>query len=215
MISAGRSVKENVEDSVTPRKEHKMFKLDAQSSSRTFGTPVVMAALVLLAGLGVSSTAAAEDSSLKVGYVDLRKALTSVEEGKEARKRLKQDYQSKQEKLNQKQKEVKKLKKELQQQSAMLSKEAKRKKQKKLQKKMQELQRTYMTLQRDLSKKEASETKEIFKDMRAIVEEIADENGYDLVLEKKRSSVLYANDAMDLTDELIQRFEAQKDDSDE
>lgn len=192
-----------------------MFKPHRQSSSRTFGTSLAMAALVLLAGLGGSSTAAAEDSSLKVGYVDLQRALTSVEEGKEARQRLKQDYQSKQQKLNQKQKEVKKLKKELQQQSAMLSEEAKRRKQKQLQKKMRELQQTYMTLQRDLSKKEASETKEIFKEMRAIVEEIANEKGYDLVLEKKRSSVLYANEAMDLTDELIERFEAKKDDSDE
>ncbi len=200
---------------MTTLREHTMFTNHARSDSRTFGTPLVMAALILLGGLGISSTAAAEDSSLKVGYVDLQKALTSVEEGKEARKRLKQDYQSKQQKLNQKQKEVKKLKKELQQQSAMLSEEAKRKKQKKLQKKMQELQQTYMTLQRDLSKKEASETKEIFKEMRGIVEAIADEKGYDLVLEKKRSSVLYANDAMDLTDELIERFEAKNDDSDE
>ncbi len=184
--------------------------------AHTSASRFVVALVVLLAGLGVSSAAMAEES-LKVGYVDLQRALTSVEEGKEARKRLKQDYQSKQQELNQKQKEVKKLKEELQNQSAMLSDEAKRKKQKELQKKMQELQQTYMTLQRDLSQKEAKETKDIFGEMRKIVEKIADEKGYDLVLEKKRSSVLYANDAMDLTDELIKRFEQKKqgDSSDE
>lgn len=186
---------------------------DAKSQTTGFsarGLRFLMAAAVLLVGVGVSSTASAEDDSLKIGYVDLHKALNSVPEGKEAKKRLRKDYQSKQKKLRQKQKEVRKLKKELQNQSMALSKEAKRKKQKKLQKKMRNLQQTYMKLQKNLSKKEAKETKDIFKEMRSIVREIAEEKDYDLVLEKKKSSVLYGKEKMDLTDELIERFKEQE-----
>lgn len=163
-----------------------------------------LAAAVLLAGVGFASTASAED--LKVGYVDLHRALNNVEEGQAAKKRLKQDYQSKQKKLNAKQKEVRKLKEELQSQSMALSKKAKLQKQKKLRKKMQELQQMYLGLQRNLSKKEAKETKKIFDKMRGVVREIAEEKGYDIVLEKSKASVLYAKKKMDLTDELIERF---------
>ena len=176
-----------------------------QASGRwSRGLRGLFAVVILLAGVGFSSTAAAED--LKIGYVDLHEALNEIPEGKEAKKRLRQDYKAKQEKLNQKQKEVKKLKEELQSQSMALSDEAKRKKQKQLQKKMQELQQTYMELQRDLSKKEAKETKDIFEKMRSIVKEIAEEKNYDLVLEKSKSSVLYGKEKMDLTGELIERL---------
>lgn len=164
-----------------------------------------LAVFVLLVGLGLCSTASAED--LKIGYVDLHKALNSVEEGKKAKKKLKKDYNNKQQKLNEKQKEVKQLKEELQSQSMALSKEAKMKKQRELQSKMQELQKMYMGLQRNLSQKEAKATKEIFDKMREVVEEIAEEKGYDLVLEKRKSSILYAGDGMNLTEELIERYQ--------
>lgn len=182
-----------------------MFGHDTERSTLTRWTQWTLAMFVLFAGLGWTSTAAAED--LKIGYVDLHKALNNVEEGKKAKKKLKKDYQDKQQKLNEKQKEVKKLKEEIQDKGMALSKEARMKKQKKLRQKMMELQETYMGLQRDLSKKEAEATKEIFDKMRDIVEEIADDKGYDLVLEKKKASVLYAKDGMDLTDELIERYE--------
>jgi outer membrane protein len=176
------------------------------STLRTL-TQLVLAAAVMVAGVGFSQTASAQD--LKVGYVDLQRALTQVEEGKEAKAKLKKDFEDKQAKLDKKQKEVKKLKEELKSQSMALSAEAKKKKRAELQKKMAELQRMYMSLQRNLSQKEAKATKGIFKKMRKVVRKIAEEKGYDLVLEKRGSSVLFAKDAMDLTDELIKRYDSE------
>jgi outer membrane protein len=163
-----------------------------------------MAATVGLLSLLVASPVFAED--LKIGYVNLQKALNQVDEGKQAKQKLKKQFKSKQQKLNQKQKEVKKLREELKSQSMALSKEARRKKKRKLRRKMQELQRLYMGAQRELTKKEASATKEIFDKMRDIVEKIAEEKNYDMVLEKNKGSVLFAKDAMDLTDELVKRY---------
>lgn len=164
-----------------------------------------LAAVVGLLGLLLATPAFAED--LKVGYVNLQKALNQVEEGKEAKARLKKKFQSKQQKLNKKQKEVKKLREELKSASMAMSEEAKKKKQRKLRRKMQELQQLYMGAQRELTRKEASATQEIFKKMRGIVEEIAEEKGYDMVLEKNKGSVIFAKDAMDLTDELVKRYD--------
>ena len=181
------------------------------SNKRTSGlrtlTQLVLAAAVMVAGVGLSQSAAAQ--SPKIGYVDLQRALTQVEEGKQAKQKLKKDFEDKQAKLDKKQKEVKKLKQQLKNQSMALSAEAKKKKRAELQKKMAELQRMYMSLQRNLSQKEAKATKGIFKKMRKVVRKIAEEKGYDLVLEKRGSSVLFAKDAMDLTDELIKRYDSE------
>jgi outer membrane protein len=161
--------------------------------------------LIVLAGLGVASTAAAED--LKIGYVDLHRALNETEEGQKAKQALKKEIQAKQKRLNKKKKKIKQLKKELQSQAMALSKKAKRKKQKQLRRRMSRLQRMYLKLQRKLTKKEATKTKELFDEMRGVVEKIAEEKGYDLVLEKGKTTVLYGKDAIDLTDELIERYE--------
>lgn len=168
----------------------------------------VMAALIVLGGVAVSQAAYAQDDGPKIGYVNLREAMSSVEEGKAAKQKLQSEIKAKQKKLNQKKKELQELKKKLSEQQMALSDEAKKKKTLELQRKMAELQQMYMKLQRDLSKKEAKVTKEIFGKMRKVVQEIAEERGYDLVLEKQGSSVLYAKDSMDLTDELIERFDS-------
>ncbi len=186
--------------------------LDSSSLSDTSHTWLQwgLMSAVLLAGLGMASTASAED--LKIGYVDLRRALDNTEKGQQAKQKLQQEIRSKQKKLNKKKQKIKELKKELQSQSMALSQKAKRKKQKQLRKRMARLQRMYMKLQRKLTKKEASKTKELFDEMRGVVEKIAEEKGYDLVLEKGETTVLYGEDAIDLTDELIERYKEKEDD---
>ncbi|MGM0555035.1 MAG: OmpH family outer membrane protein [Myxococcota bacterium] len=159
---------------------------------------------VVLSAMAVSAPAEAQDA--KIGYVDLQRALNEVDEGKKAKKRLEKEFEQKQSKLDKKQKQVKELKEQLDS-SMMLSEEAKQKKAVELQKQLAELQQLYMKMQRDLAKKEAEATQKIFKKMGAIVEDIAQEKDYDLILEKTESSVLYANDGMDLTDELIKRYD--------
>ena len=170
-------------------------------------TQIVLAVGLVISLTATSSTAFAQD--LKVGYVDLQRALSQVEEGKKAKARLKKDFEKKQKQLTQKQAEVKKLKQSLESGAAMMTNDAKRKKAMQLQQEMAKLQQLYMELQRDLAKKETKATQKIFKKMEKILNKIAKDKGYDLILEKTESSVLFAKDSMDLTDELIKRYDKQ------
>ena len=76
-----------------------------------------------------------------------------------------------------------------------------------LQQKLVGLQETYMRLQKDLQEKEATETQKIFKRMQAVIAEIAKAEGVTYVFEKN-SGILYAPPALDLTNELIRKFNA-------
>ena len=73
---------------------------------------------------------------------------------------------------------------------------------------MYDLQQDYMKMQQDLAQSEAKATKEIFDKMGKIIEEIAKERKYNLVLETTESAILYADEYMDFTSELIKRYNA-------
>ena len=73
-----------------------------------------------------------------------------------------------------------------------------------LQKKLLETQQTYYQLQQELSKREQDATAEIFKKMGVLLQGMGEEQGYTLIVEK--SAVLYAKGALDLTNELIRRY---------
>lgn len=169
-----------------------------------------VAQLLLAVGLVVGITATASTAfaqDMKIGYVDLQRALSEVSEGKKAKARLKKDFDAKQRKLTAKQEDVKKLKQSLESGAQMMTDDAKRKKAMQLQQQMAELQQLYMEMQRDLAQKETKATQKIFKKMEKILNKIAAEKNYDLILEKTESSVLFAKDSMDLTDELIKRYD--------
>lgn len=146
----------------------------------------------------------------KIVYVDLQRALLEVEDGKKAKAKLKKEFDQKQKELDAKQNAVKKMKDELESGAMMMTEDTKRTKAMELQQQMYELQQLYLALQGDLSQKEATETKKIFDRMGKLLETLGKEKGYDVILEKTESSVLYAKPGSDVTDELIKRYNAAK-----
>jgi outer membrane protein len=142
----------------------------------------------------------------KIGYVDVQRALNEVEDGREARGRLKSEFDEKQKALDERQQDLQGLKEELDKQQMMLSPETKQEKLNELQRKMLEIQQLYFNLQKELSSKEAEMTRPIFERMNGVLNQIAEEQNYGIILEKNESSILFARPHMDLTNELIRKY---------
>lgn len=159
-----------------------------------------LAALAL--SFATPSFAAADD--IKLGYVDLQRALNEVEEGASAKKALKKEFDEKQKQLDTKQNDLKTLKEELDARGSMMKPEVKQEKLNELQKRLMETQQLYYALQQELSKREGDVTAEIFKKMGVILQSMGEADSYTLIVEK--SAVLYAKGALDLTNELIRRY---------
>ena len=176
------------------------------TSTRIFARRLglLMGSLLITIALLIPTASFAQETK-KIAFVDLQRALNEVDEGKKAKTKLKKEFEERQKQLDKRQKELEALKAELEQQM-MLSEEAKRGKAMNFQQKMYELQQTYMQLQGELAQQEAAATKKIFDKMGKIIEEMAKEKGYDLVLERTESAILFAKDNMELTDELIKRY---------
>ena len=165
---------------------------------------ILAAALALSATTMVTRRAHAEQ---KIAYVDLQRALEETDEGKKAKAKLKSEFERKQKELDGRQDELKKLKADLDKQQSILTKEALAQKQQDMQQKLVQLQETYMRLQKDLQEKEATETQRIFKKMKLIIGQIAQAEGVTYVLEAN-TGILYAPPSLDLTNELIRKYNA-------
>ncbi|MBA2661198.1 MAG: OmpH family outer membrane protein [Bradymonadaceae bacterium] len=170
-----------------------------------------LAGLIVVMGLLFASMPAfAQGAAQKFGYVDLQKALNEIEEGKKIKAQLEKDFKGKQAQLDAKQQQVVKLKEQFESQAMMLSEDARRQKGAEFQQHMYELQQLYVSLQGELAQKEGEATKKIFEKMRKIIEGIGKEQSYTMIFERTESSVLYARDGMDLTAELVKRYNTNK-----
>jgi outer membrane protein len=143
----------------------------------------------------------------KIGYVDLQRALNEVDEGKAARAVLKKDFDEKQKQLDVRKTEFDKLQADFEKQAVVMSEQARRDKAQDLDRRARELQSLFVNLQKDLSERERDATRGIFDRMAAIVAEIAEADGFSLVLEKG-AGLVYAPASLDLTNELIRKYNA-------
>jgi outer membrane protein len=159
---------------------------------------------VLFSALVLPSMAAAE--GLRVAYVDLNFALNNVEEGKKAKSILERDYKKKKTELEAANTELQALRSELETKRMVLSEEALRKKLMELESRQVEFQKRLLAHQQEWAKKEAELTNEILKRLVVVVKEIGKAEGYDFVLEKTESNILYAPAAADLTKKVVARY---------
>lgn len=144
----------------------------------------------------------------KIAFVDLQRALEETKDGQAAKARLKSDFDQKQKELDAKQEELKKMKEDFDKKSALMKEDAKIKMQQDMGQRLQQLQETYARLQSDLQKKEADATRGILAKLAAVVQKIAEREGFAMVLERS-SSVVYGKPALDITNEVIRNYNSQ------
>ncbi len=160
--------------------------------------------IVLLAG----QSAYAND--IKIGFVDLLRALNESDAGKKAKADLEFLVKSKQITIDEKGKALEKLRSELEKQSSVLSKKARNDKEDELEISIKEYQRLVSDSQNEIKKKESEFTDEIIKQLREVIQEIGKEEGYTIILEKAMGIVLYSEKEIDLTDTVIKRYNKSK-----
>jgi outer membrane protein len=163
-----------------------------------------LAAVVFMALTLITSAAWAE---LKVGVVDLQKAMELSEEGKKAKAVFQQKVEKIQQELKNKQDRLTALKDELERQSAMLSVTARADKEREYQDKLRDFKRMYEDYQEEMRREDAELSEKILRRLIEVIEGLGVKEGYDLILEKTQSAVLYRSNTIDLTDQLIKMFD--------
>ena len=162
--------------------------------------------VILLAG-GLLPAWSAE---IKIGLVDIQRAINESLAGKDAKKALTKEAEKFKKQVQDKQKELQTLKESLEKQSMMLSQEAKANKEKEYQAKLRDFQRWGQDSQNEINSKRVEMERNISISLQKVIKKVGEEDGFTLVLEKNEAIVLYASKANDITDRVIKAFDTQK-----
>ena len=172
-------------------------------------------------GLGLAGIVQAQ--GVKIGVVDLQAVLDGSVRGKAAKERLKElgdqlqkEIQAKREFKERKEEELQNLRSEIQRQGLVLSEQARMGKEEEFRKSIRELRRFIDDTNKfiddatqEFREKEVRETQLLLVDIRDVVQEVGSSGQYTFILEGNDSAtlVLYIDPAVDLTEDVIQRFD--------
>ncbi len=145
-------------------------------------------------------------ADVKLGYVDLQRALMEVSEGQQAKMKLKAEIDKKKAEFETEQKKLREDGMVLDRQASAMSEEVRIEKMKQLQGRLMQITERGQKLQVEFVEKERVELKKIFDRMDPIVAGIAQREGLAMVFEKTDSGLIYAPPSMDLTNELVRTY---------
>jgi len=144
----------------------------------------------------------------KIGVIDLQKIIDKSNAGKRSSVEIKSQGKKMEQILKKKGAEIEDLRKALDQKALVMSNEAREAKEQDLRVKIDDLkslQRRYQDVLRDLN---INLSKQITKDVFEIVEGIGKRAGYTLIIDRRAGGVAYAPNAIDITDKVIEQYNA-------
>lgn len=158
-----------------------------------------LAAWVMVAGMMGGQAVAADLTASKVGYVDMPYLFIQSEIGKDYAARLKAEYAKKEKEMQPKQEVLKAEIERYQAQKSMLSSDRMKKREEDIQQQMKDFEKGSKEAQMELMKTDEKFTKEVMGLIYDVVKDVAMEEKYEYVFEKK--SLLFGGD--DLTPKVM------------
>lgn len=163
---------------------------------------LLLVAVGLLIGWGLGAT----EDPVKVGFVDVEQVLASVDKGKAAREELERKSRDAQARLTPLAQQLETMQKELQAKRFVMSEDAVRAKQLDL----VELRNRYETK----TKEEEGQFKidqqrligPLLEQLESVIKEVGRDHRYSVIMRIDAPSLVYAREALDLTDLVIKTF---------
>mgnify|MGYP002622462470 FL=1 len=155
------------------------------------------------------SAGAVEAQTLKIGYINSQEILVNAPGAEEAQAQFDQEMSTYQQEIAQLETELQNMETALQQQQLTLSPEAKANREQQLQAKFQEYQQRTAQLQEMANQRRAALIQPVMDEITAVIETIREEGAYSLILDAAAGSIVSADPALDLTQEVITRLQVQ------
>lgn len=159
------------------------------------------------------SAGAVEAQTLKIAYINSQEILVNAPGAEAAQQQFDQEMAGYQNEISQLETELQNLETSLQQQQLTLSPEAKANREQQLQAKFQEYQARTAQLQELANERRAALIQPVMDNITAIIEDIREEGAYSLILDVAAGSIIAADPALDITQDVIARLTATGDGS--
>lgn len=167
-----------------------------------YGNIVAIAALAAILVVGT----AAQDEPLKIGVVDLDQAIISTQDGKKAKEELERKQREAKTRIQPMVDEYKQLESDLTSKKFVLSDDALYQKQLDLAEKRNKIDNEMKELEGQLQVDQQRLTGPLINKMAEVVSALGREQGYTLIVRRGTPGFLYTREALDITDQVIQRY---------
>jgi len=158
--------------------------------------------------LAVAGAAPAAAQGIKVAVIDVQRLVTDSVAGKEALARLKKLQDDKIAEGKTKQEEIEQLRKRLNDGRLSLADDKIAELEKQVEDRITAFRRFQEDAERELNKSRDSAFADIEKRISPIIEQAGRDGGYTLIFNKFQSGLVFAAEGADITDQIIQRFDA-------
>ena len=160
----------------------------------------ILSTLLLL----LPSIAYAQD--VKVGYVDLRRVVTDSKKGKAAFAAVESQFGPRGKTLENKRKSLEAMEQDFIKNAAVMNEASRKQKAEQIDRMKKDFTRSLEDFQYELKKKDFELSQKILEDIEGILKSIGQSGGYTVILES--SSLVYGSPAADITDRVIQAYDA-------
>lgn len=167
--------------------------------------------VVALAAAALLAAAPARAEELRIGTVDLQRALNESEAGKKAKEDFKAQVDKLQSDLAKQKTEIEKIKEDVEKKGMVLKDEERKNIEKDYERRLRDFQRTYKDSQEELKAKDSELTAEILRELQEVIADYGPKQNFSLILESSNTgAVLYNSKAIDITDKIIEAYNAKR-----
>lgn len=167
--------------------------------NRLTGVLLIIVLLATIPGVSYSADIA------RIGVIDFQRILKSSKAGKDVAKQLRQKQEERRIALKEKQKEIITLQKNMKNADLLEEKESRDAKQAELDSKLEAFKKLEAEFSSALKEINSTASSRIRKDVSDLITAVGKKGGYLLIVEK--SDVLYAPDAVDITEKIIKAYD--------
>ena len=169
----------------------------------------LFAFLAVAIALTVSSPAMAQATAApKIAVVDFQAAMDQVKDGAVAKQKLDAAFRERKAQLDAMETKLRNMKDDYDKTASILADSARKQKENDMMQLQQAYQQAYMQSEQDMQTLHTTLTGGLIEKMTDICEAIGKEKGYTMILERNEGGVLYAQGAIDITPELVKRYDA-------
>ena len=143
-----------------------------------------------------------------IGVVSFQDILEKSDAGKMATEEINKSGKEMEDSLKKKGEEIDAIKNKLERESLVMSKEMREEKEREIRISINDFKTLKNKYMADFKQHEARLVRDIQKEILEIVEEMGKKEGFLIIFEKREAGVLYSPDTIDITDRLIQRYNA-------
>jgi outer membrane protein len=163
--------------------------------------------LVLTAFMGLAAVAGAADA--RIAIIDFQRILDDSKAGKAAQETINQEGRQMEAELKAKGEAIEQMKEQLQKDALVMNKETREEKEREFRIQVNDFRESQQEFAQKARQLQIRAMSKIRNEVDTLAKAFAEEKGVTLMIEKQEAGVIYAPAQIDVTDEIIRRYDAQ------